>query len=230
MSINNRLIALIYRIVLFAMCIIGIIVHIYMDGSLNKTVLIYYTIQSNILCLVVISMVIVDTIIKIKREGIKGENISFPKLKGATTMAITVTFLVFHVILKPTLFDMGMGEYASSFGNISVHYVTPLMFILDWVLFDKKFVYKKTDPIIWTMIPLAYFVFAIIRAQIGGIIAGTDSRYPYFFIDIDQYGWMVALFVLGLLIFFIALGYIILLIDRIYYDKQAKNCKIKKFE
>lgn len=227
MAINNRLGALIFRIILFIGCIIGIILNMFIDGNLSLSIFIYYTIQSNILCLVVISIVIIDTIKKIKSNGTNGSNLCIPKIKGATTMAITITFLVFHFMLRPTLFDMGLGDYATSPANFMVHYFTPIMFIMDYLLFDKKNNYGWKDPLTWIAIPLVYFVFSIIRAAIGGIIRDTDSRYPYFFIDIDLYGWKVAFYVFGLIVFFLIVGYIIMFIDRIYYDNGLKLRRVK---
>ncbi len=227
MSLDNRLVALCYRIIFVILCAAGIYVSLFENGDFNASALIFYTMQSNLLCLVVMIMVIGDTVYKIRDSGIRGYNSAFPRLKGATTMVIAVTFLVFHFLLRPILFEAGMEDYAASFANIAVHYITPILFILDWLMFDKKGVYSRYDPLLWESFPLAYFIFAVIRAQVGGVIPQVGSRYPYFFIDIDAYGGMVALYVLGMAVFFIALGYVIVLIDRIYYDN---GFKLKKWE
>jgi hypothetical protein len=56
----------------------------------------------------------------------------------------------------------------------------------------------------------------LIRAEIGGIITGLGSRFPYFFLDIDVIGWMGLLaYVAIITIGFIAVGYAMVLIDRL---------------
>jgi hypothetical protein len=87
------------------------------------------------------------------------------------------------------------------------------MTLLDWLLFDKKGQFRRLDPVKWLLIPLAYLIFALVRAQFA-TFANTGSHYPYFFIDIDQYGvGQVALncFLIGLGL--LALGYVIYLVD-----------------
>jgi hypothetical protein len=129
-------------------------------------------------------------------------------------MCITLTLLIFHFLLRPTLFSMSDGaSYVSSPANIIVHYVVPLMVLTDWLLFDRKGMFKKTDPLVWTIIPWAYFAFSLVRAQFAAF-SNSDSRYPYFFIDIDKYGvGQVALNVLLIAVSYVTLGYILYLID-----------------
>lgn len=152
------------------------------------------------------------------REGVCGTTVFAPRLKGAVTMMIAVTFIVFACLLAPLRNTM-LGENSSassiySVSNILVHYVTPLLVIFDWLLFDKKGQYRRYEPFLWLIIPYCYLVFALIRAEVGGMLPVVNSRYPYFFIDVDQLDWGgVALWVLGITIFFIVLGYILVLLD-----------------
>jgi hypothetical protein len=95
------------------------------------------------------------------------------------------------------------------------------MTLADWLLFDKKGRLKKLDPVKWLLIPLAYFAFAMVRAQFSTFAA--DNRYPYFFIDIDKYGvGQVALNVLVVGAGFAVLGYVIYFVDLIMSKKLTK--------
>ncbi|MDR1079309.1 MAG: Pr6Pr family membrane protein [Propionibacteriaceae bacterium] len=221
MRIENRLVSAVYRVVLVGVCLTGLILN-FQNVHLGAAVqlLTYYTIQSNILALVFFVILLVAAA---RRRGRAAQD-PFPSAKGAVTLAITITFLVFHFLLRPVLFSMSSdpaadqpgsapASYAMSMANLLVHYVTPLMVLGDWLLFSPKGVWNKLAPIKWLIVPLAYFGFALIGAQLS-LFPGA-SRYPYFFIDFDLYGaaqvWRNVLFIA---IGFAALGYLMWGIDR----------------
>jgi hypothetical protein len=200
MYIKNKRLSTAFRIILVAACLAGIIMNVSMFNGAN--VLLYYTLQSNIVVLLYFAFLLISP----QRNG-------SPAIKGAVMAGITLTFLVYHFVLQPTMFQMSAGGYVLSPANALAHYVVPLMTIADWLLFDEKGQFKKTDPLKWTALPLAYFAFALIRAQFGSF-PGQESRFPYFFIDIDKYGWgQVALNVLFISIGYVLMDYLIYTID-----------------
>lgn len=235
MCIQNRAAALVYRLILVAFCTAGICTMLFMDGRFSAGMLVYYTNLSNIGCWLFFVPLTIQTALDIRRDGIRATTVFLPRLKGAVTMMITVTFLVFAVMLAPVMFTMAgedMGGYSLySASNILVHYVTPLFVIFDWLLFDQKGRYRNYEPFLWLIIPHIYLAFALIRAQVGPALPGMNSRYPYFFLDVDLYGWGgVALMVLGITVFFTALGYLLVLLDRLeiknrrlHYKKPAER-------
>ena len=96
------------------------------------------------------------------------------------------------------------------------------MTIVDYILFDKKGIYKNIDPILWLIIPLIYFLFIFIRAKLGSELS-NGSYYPYFFIDINKYGIKTVLKnALLITIAFTILGYIELFIDRLILKLSKK--------
>ncbi|AMP20227.1 hypothetical protein AZF37_02700 [endosymbiont 'TC1' of Trimyema compressum] len=101
---------------------------------------------------------------------------------------ITITFLIYHFVLVPTLFTMSTDYVVYSAKGIIAHYYVQIMVILDWFLFDKRNIYKWHDPFRWLIIPFSYFVFTVIRAYTGGPITPSGSYYPYFFIDVNLLG------------------------------------------
>lgn len=115
---------LIYRILLVLLGTYGL----YLNMSYGNTfeLLHYFTILSNILVVGFFIFLLFN-----KKD--------YPKLKGAITMSITVTFLIFHFMLRPTMFDMINTSYSPySISNLLVHYIVPIMTIFDWIFFDKK--------------------------------------------------------------------------------------------
>lgn len=218
---DHRLAAFIYRSVAWAITLFGLLSHVgVFRGAINLSLFVYYTIQSNALVLLLFSYLSIRTLIDLIKNGKTGNSTYIPRVKGAITLAIVVTFIVFWVLLAPSMFTMADNQYnLLGLDNNLVHTIVPILAVLDWVLFDKKGYFQKKDPLYWTSIPLVYFLFAIIRAQIGGPLY-NGSYYPYFFIDFDALGGVVFLYVIGIYAFFLGLGYFIYWIDQKQANKQ----------
>jgi hypothetical protein len=205
MYIKNRAVSSVFRVILVLVAAYGIFLNVAALGGNAWEILSYYTLQSNILVMVFFAALLARQLL-----GKKGFP---PVVKGAVTLCITITFLVYHFILQPTLFEMSGGSYVLSGANLIVHYIVPLMTLADWLLFDEKGRFKRIDPVKWLVIPLAYFIFALARAQFASF-AISGSRYPYFFMDVDKYGvGQVAVNVVLIGAGFAVLGYIIFFID-----------------
>jgi len=221
MCIHNRLLALIYRIIFLFVCGIGLYLNSGLpDGELAPYMLIFYTIQSNALCFIFFTILILKNLLDLKNKGIKGTTKFFPHFKGAVTMSIAVTFIIYHFILAPQLLSESSAYNLFSWQNVLVHYFVPIATILDWIIFDEKSSFRWFDPIQWLILPITYFIFILVRARIGGIIGIVKSSYPYFFIDVDMLGWVrvfenASILILG----FLFLGYIIYIIDKIHFTQ-----------
>ena len=125
-------------------------------------------------------------------------------LKGAFTMYITITFVVFAILLSPFYQPTG---YAA-FSNIVLHYITPIAFIVDWVFTENKVRYKWNYLIYWIIYPLCYIIFIIIHGTFTG-------SYLYYFLDISELGIPVFfIFVSTLVAFGIGLACLYILINR----------------
>ena len=101
------------------------------------------------------------------------------------------------------------------------------MVIFDWILFDPKRTFSVFDPLYWLSIPLIYAIFALIRAEAGGILPGRSTRYPYFFLDVDEIGWSgMIVYVIIFALLFALLGYIIWALDRFILGKKCPKILI----
>lgn len=204
-----------YRVLLIGLCCYAILVY---SGALerrfNGEIFSYFTILSVLLALAYFSALVILALGKRSAAESRLRR-TLAHFKGGVTLAVTITMTVYHFLLAPIIFEMA-GYQPFSPNDIIVHYAIPLMVILDWLLFDPKPTYGPTDPLKWLGIPLAYFIFAMIRAQLGGELRGMKSRYPYFFIDIDALGLgPVLLNVLLLSIGFLFLGYVLFGVDKL---------------
>jgi len=103
--------------------------------------------------------------------------------------------------------------------NFLCHYIVPLWFLADTLFFDKQGQYKIWDPVVWTILPLLYMIFALFN----GLVLKLDvpnskvSPFPYFFLNVNK-GWDVV-FKWCLIIFvaYMVAGFIF------YFIKQIKR-------
>lgn len=203
---------LISRIVFCIVSLTGIILTIINDPSVISS-LSYFTVQSNILAFVVMVIVVIRTF---RKKPLNSRGLLF--VKGAATVALFLTFLVFHFALRPVMKMTDMHQYMSSVGNAIAHYAAPLWFFLDHFLYDEKGSYSKMDPLFFLIIPAVYYVYVLIYGALGGLFYfGEDvSKYPYFFLDPSLMGggWGVFLAILIMMVIVSALGYGFYFLDR----------------
>ncbi|NYF58144.1 Pr6Pr family membrane protein [Micromonospora purpureochromogenes] len=107
-------------------------------------------------------------------------------LKGAVTLYITITGVVYHLVLANPASPFAMPQpdraLGEALGNQFLHTVVPLLAIADWALFDQRGRLRLRYAAWWLAFPLAYLGFALVR----GLLV---HRYPYPFIDAGQLGY-----------------------------------------
>jgi len=138
-----------------------------------------------------------------------------PSAQGNRHDGITVTWLVAHFILGS--FTMGASLRVSI---RLVHYVVPIMTLLDWLLFDEKGRMRATSPLLWTVFPLLYFSIVLLLAA---LTKGTPF-YPYPFMNVSTQGLArVLVTVAWKVAFFVALGYVFVLVDRLLQKASTRR-------
>lgn len=160
--------------------------------------IIYFTIQSNLLCFIFYFITVILMITK-KLE----KNDIYYIAKGMVTMAITITMFVYWLILSS---GEGMEAYIGhDLENYFVHLFTPLLVIFDYIILGEKGNLKKNYPFIWSFILIAYSLFNIIYVLFGGTFAG-GVKYPYPYMNIDELG-LIRVFANCLIIYVFFVGY-----------------------
>lgn len=183
---------------------------------------VYYTFLSNLLCLIFFAAAVIYTAKRLITGGASGDATPWPRLKCGLTVIISITLLVYWLVLAPRLTSSQYTPYTPD--NLLLHYVTPLMVIADWFLFDRKDGYKRMDPVLWLAGPLAYLAFILVRAPLYGQIGNSGSRYPYFFLNLDVISpTRFILYVIALAIFFIGMGYLFWFIAKICTIKNRRR-------
>ncbi|SCE71361.1 hypothetical protein GA0070607_0670 [Micromonospora coriariae] len=140
-------------------------------------------------------------------------------LRGAVTLYITITGVVYHLVLAnpASPFAMAQPDRAAgeALGNQLLHTVVPLLAVADWVLFDKRGRLRPRYAAWWLAFPLAYLGFALLR---GLVVHG----YPYPFLDAGELGYAgVAISALSFAVAFWLLGLLFVGIDRTLSRRTA---------
>jgi hypothetical protein len=133
-------------------------------------------------------------------------------LKGAVTLYITITGVVYHLVLANPASPFAMVQpdraLGEALGNQFLHTVVPVLAVADWALFDRRGRLRPRYAAWWLAFPLAYLGFALVR----GLIV---HRYPYPFIDAGQLGYAgVGLSSLFFAVAFWLLGLLFVGVDR----------------
>ncbi|MBY8874769.1 Pr6Pr family membrane protein [Micromonospora sp. PLK6-60] len=134
-------------------------------------------------------------------------------VKGAVTLYITITGVVYHLVLAnpASPFAMVQPERAlgEALGNQFLHTVVPLLAVVDWAFFDRRGRLRPRHAAWWLAFPLAYLGFALVR----GLIV---HRYPYPFVDAGQLGYGgVSVSAVGFAVAFWLLGLLLVGVDRL---------------
>ena len=216
MRIHNRALSAAFKAILALSAWAGVLIQCdAFDGRFDASALRYYTLMSNLLIAGYFSVAAV--------LALRGADAPLSNFKGALTMGITVTGLVFHLLLSDGSFRMGSADAVA---NQLLHTVTPIMAVLDWLLFNEKGRYGWRSPFLWTILPNLYFVWATIYGFTSGKRYYDGLRFPYFFMNFDHLGTgRVLRNVLTLNLAFIALGFVFVLADWLMKRRATRNAQ-----
>jgi hypothetical protein len=143
--------------------------------------------------------------------------------KYTATVSLLVTMLIAHFMLFDAMFQNGQLVLHL----VVLHYVVPIMVLLDWLLFDEKGKMPIWGPISWLSLVTAYLVVVMVGVGVFGLYMGGGTtadvtRYPYTFLDPAISGTVgVTAFCAGMLVAFTALGYVIFGADRLLARVKA---------
>ena len=213
MGRKNLLTQMIYRIVLCCVSAVAVLLsfRIFYVGkgaeSLSWVFLKYYTNLSNYFVFAVSVIVLADNVKRVYAGEREGYNRKIRNFKFITTVMILVTFLVYSILLGEPF----TADFWRNFGNLSYHVFAPVLFVLDYFLFEEKKSVSVFAPLLSLILPLVYVCYVFI---LGAAI--PNFEYPYFFLDVNELGYDgVMVWVVILVAAFSALGYLLWLYNRI---------------
>lgn len=92
-------------------------------------------------------------------------------LRGAATIYMTVTGITYSLLLRNVEVDT-----AVPWVNLVLHYIIPIVMIVDWLIDLPPFRIRVGSAMIWLIFPIAYLAYSLIR---GPLV----DWYPYPFLD-----------------------------------------------
>lgn len=165
----------------------------------------YFTILSNLLAAVAFSAPVVAPASPI------GRFFSRPSVRTAIVLYTSVTAATYIGILQGLWKPEGLQWVADT----TLHYVTPALFLVDWLLFSPKGTLRWGSVGSWLAFPLAYGLYSIFRGPLSGF-------WPYPFLDTSQLGMAKVLVNMAAMSgLFLVLGLAFVLIDRLLKRRRG---------
>lgn len=174
-----------------------------LTGSLAQALWViarYFTILTNLLVAIVMSG------IALGRPGFRS-----PVLVGGATLAIVLVGAVYMTLLR------GMVELSGGalIADFLLHKLVPVLTLFFWLLLADKGGLRWRDPILWSVYPLAYLAYALLRG-------GFEQKYPYPFIDVGRIGWPQAIAnSAAIAVAFLIAGFVFVLLGRLLVARSA---------
>lgn len=211
---KERKVSIIFKLLVVMSLLAGILLNVVHTTSISA-ILSYYTLQSNIVCLIMFLGIIIAIMSKNNyRTSI------YYLLKGGSTMAILITGITYQIALAPNNFYMEVSYTIQTeryWANLLVHIVSPILVLLDYVLFDEKGNFKYYYPIIWLFLPLGYVIYVYTYSARGGRFYGIggSKEFAYIFLDYNQIGYGGVLkAIVVIVIVILMVSYLLVFLDR----------------
>ncbi|MFC9549447.1 Pr6Pr family membrane protein [Rhodococcus sp. NPDC056960] len=128
----------------------------------------YFTIESNILAVVVL---LIGAVRDPQSRG-------WQLFRGATTLYMVITGIVYAVLLAQV--DVMLQD---AWINTALHRLLPLVLLVDWVIAPSRVRITDARCLSWLVFPVVYGVYSLIR---GPIV----DWYPYPFLDPREQGYL----------------------------------------
>jgi hypothetical protein len=132
----------------------------------------YFTILSNLLVATVLTSIVVNRFTGGWRFFCR------PGVQAAAVIYITMVSAVYALVLTRHVHPTGVYKLASSL----LHDVTPLLYVVYWLIFAPKGRLHWKDSLLWLIFPIAYGVYVLARGA-------WTSFYPYPFVNVTQLGY-----------------------------------------
>lgn len=128
-----------------------------------------------------------------------------PMVLGCATTAILTVVIGYHLLLRNVWAPQGLQLFA----DVVLHYVVPICALAYWIAYPPRAKLGFQAPLVWCLYPVGYVIYVLLRGEVLG-------SYPYYFIDVTSLGYRQALVnALGLLVFFIVAGGVVLTIAKV---------------
>lgn len=166
----------------------------------------YFTILTNTLTALVL------TLPWLAPQSGLGRSFLRPTVRTAIATYMIIVMAVVYFVLRHLNTFQGWNLVA----DLLLHYVMPVLFVIDWLFLVPKQTLKVSDSLGWLVFPVTYPVWTFIHGAYSGF-------YPYPFLNNSELGIArVLLNEVGPLVIFLVLGFLHVSGGRLL-DKQLKS-------
>jgi len=163
----------------------------------------YFTVLTNVIATLVLIFSLAPA------SSTPGRIARNPELRAAIAMYIAVVGVTYHFLLSHVWDPQGWLFVA----NGLLHYVMPIAFVLDWLLFVPKGQLRLAAPLKWLAFPLIYTGWTVIHGYASG-------WWPYWFMNVPALGVpKTAFWAAAMLVFFLGVGMLVVLLDGLLKPK-----------
>lgn len=186
----KKLIVNYLKIVNIFLVVLVLMTQDYFKESLMTSGYLSFTYQSNIFAMFTtfISVIVKNFVNPYKNKRL----IRFTEvLQIISSVAITLTFVVFNFLLMPGLIARGDIYYVFTFTSVIFHFVSPLIHVITFLFLDSHF-YKATDGYYGVIFPF-YYLFFVFFCNFNKVEftkdTGNAKYFPYFFMNYYDNGF-----------------------------------------
>ncbi len=164
----------------------------------------YFTILSNVL------VAVTDAVLALRPRA---RSLLLRVARFDAVLAITVTGVVYHVLLAPLDHQVG----AEAVANQLFHTVTPVLAVVGWLVVGPRGLVDRRVLALSVLYPVAWLVFTLVRGAVIG-------WYPYPFLQVGDLGYgRVALNCAGITLLFLVLAACYAGIDRLLTRRATQQ-------
>lgn len=135
-------------------------------------------------------------------------------IRGAVTLYMLMTGVIFALLLANL---PNARLTAVPWDNIVLHYLMPIIVLLDWAIFPPKVFLKRSVLLAWIAFPIAYVGYSLLR---GPIV----NWYPYPFLNPEVSSYTQVALIVGIL----SVGVIVAGFVLLWYARHAGNPVVYK--
>ncbi len=191
-----------YRVLTALLALTGVTIELLAGGAVTRT-LSHFTVQSGILLTLVM--------LASARRAWSARHPLPGAVTGAALLYVVAAGLVHHLL------PAGAGTGTTGWQSVAttlLHTALPVAAALDWLLLTAPGRLHLRQAPLWLLYPLAYLAFSLARGEL--LLPGTEDRYLYPFLDVDQHGYKGVLgnaLLLGLALY--ALAVLLIALDHL---------------
>ncbi len=233
MAIRNRLFSLIYRIIELVLGVY-VLVFLFLSDKTDANVFqsfLYFSTEAMFLMVAIVFCEVICNFVDLLKNGKDGlaAGVYMPLTLMGLTMIIS-DCLVYN-ISSPFLGGYALGQ--ELFSVLLAHIFMPIIFFLDYLLFDEKGTVKWKHVVIWLIYPLAYFTLIMVAHYIF-----KNNIYPYPFLNPNalatsseeilsgNHGWNGSLIIISLMMLgFLILGSFMVFLNNLLAHKYKRRIR-----